>query len=94
MPGAAAAVLLGDHQAEQPGVAEHLEDVLRVGGVGVDRAGPGARSCPGRACARVAWSSSVFGGQIERHRGGSLLMRLLAIGSIAPRDATFTEVQP
>ena len=72
-PGAAAAVLLGDDEAEQPGVAEDLEDVLRVGGVGVDLAGPG-RDLVLRQLAHRRLELDVLGGQIERHRGGSLLM--------------------
>ena len=71
MPGAPAAVLLGDHEPEQARVAEDLEDVLGVGGVGVDLAGPRARSCPAPACGRVAWSSTYSGARSNDIEGAA-----------------------
>ena len=71
-PGSPAAVLLGHDETEQAGVAEDLEHVLRVGRVGVDLAGPGGDLLL-RELAHRGLKLEVLGGQIERHRRGSLL---------------------
>ena len=70
IPAPAAAVLLGDHQAEQPGVAEDLEEVLRVGRGGVDLPGPG-RDLLLREPADRAWSSTYSGGRSNDIERGS-----------------------
>ncbi len=73
IPAPPAAVLLRDHQTEQPGVAEDLEHVLRIGRVGVDLAGAGGDLLL-RQLADGRLQLEVLGGQIERHRTGILPM--------------------
>ena len=51
IPAPDAAVLLRDDQAEQAGVAEELEEILRVLLRAVDLTGPRLRRAPARACA-------------------------------------------
>ena len=70
MPAPAAAVLLGHDQAEQPRVAEHLEQILRILGGRVDLAGPG-RDLVLRELADAGLQFRVLRCKIE-HRAGSL----------------------
>ena len=63
IPAPAAAVLLGDHEPEQAGVAEELEEVLRVRrrSVSISRARGATFSCA--SLRTVAWSSANSGGR-------------------------------
>ena len=64
------AVLLGDAQAEQPGVAEGLEDVGRVLAAGVDLPGPGLHLVAAPGAAPLAWSSASSGERSKSIAGG------------------------
>ena len=70
-PGAGPAVLLRDHQAEQPGVTEQVEEILRVRRRGVDLAGPG-RDLLLRDLADGGLELQVLRREVERHRSASL----------------------
>ena len=70
-PGARAAVLLGDHEAEQAGVAEELEEVLGVRGGRVDLAGPGRDLLLGEL-ADGGLELDELRREVERHRTASL----------------------
>ncbi len=66
-----APVGLGDHEAEEAGVAEDLEEVLRVFAGGVDLAGPGRDSLPGDAT-HGRLELRQLRGEGEIHEGSSL----------------------
>ena len=71
IPAPGPAVLLGDHEAEQAGVAEELEEVLRVLGRGVDLARPGRNFLLGHL-ADGGLELEQLRREVEHHRTASL----------------------
>ena len=70
-PGPRAAVLLGDHQAEEAGVAEQLEEILGISGRDVDLAGPGRNFLLGEL-PDGGLELSELQREVEGHRKASL----------------------
>src|SRR4029079_12109416 len=77
----------GDDQAEQAGLTEQVEEILRVGRGGVDLAGPG-RDLVLRNPAHGGLELQVLRREVERHRSAILPAPMAATGCIrAPISA-------
>ena len=70
--GARTAVLLRDHEAEQAGVAEELEEVLGVRRRSVSISRARGATFSWAILRTVAWSSSELRREVKRHRTASL----------------------